>query len=566
MKNKVGRILFGVWAIFLLVLLVFVYVPKQSNGKREQSVAELSVWVQKEDETEEKVTLPKDLNEKKTNTIEIYTSLPKEFENAQMICFWTDYREVEVFLDSKTIYCTDKNEKFGKASVSRWNYVEIPENSAGKKITIVMNTPYEKKSCPLNEVVYGSPREVERWLHKTYGGNQKIDIALMAAGIIFIFCGVFQNVERRYRICHIYFGITAIFIGFWLRMGTKGLPVYGMSPVLYEMLDGLLFYLIPIPLIMCVKMRIVHKKLLLRICDVLLGIQCLIVLFVHAMQALGIRDIQENVMIDAAKLVVNTGGLTKNSELLTIRADIISRVCIVLIIILAFISLFRSLYEKEKIQKKIQEDNRNLQLQLLTGQIRPHFILNTLGAIRSLITQDAERASELLYDFSKYIRKNMEQKDYNKKIPFLEELDYIETYLHLEELRFNDRLKVEYDIQERSFWILPLTIQPFIENAVKHGLLEQKEGGTVRISTYRKGKSIVIEIKDDGVGFDTMDFWNGLEERKSVGMKSAIFRLQHGMSAKCDVESTRNPANSGTCIRITIPEKGASRNENHNRR
>ena len=235
---------------------------------------------------------------------------------------------------------------------------------------------------------------------------------------------------------------------------------------------------------------------------------------------------------------------------------IILCVGIISILILEFVCICLCIQAKKGRQKDLMEENKNLQLQVLIGQIRPHFILNTLGAIRTLIKRDPDRASDLLYDFSKYVRRNMEQKDYSKPIPFLEELDYIETYLKLETLRFEEKLNVEYDIQERYFRILPLTIQPFVENAVKHGLLEKKGGGTVVISTRREKDGIVIEIRDDGVGFDTKEFWSQLEQRKSVGMKSAILRLQNEMNAVCEVKSNMKTEESGTFIKIKLPEKG----------
>ena len=160
----------------------------------------------------------------------------------------------------------------------------------------------------------------------------------------------------------------------------------------------------------------------------------------------------------------------------------------------------------------------------------------------------------------------MEQKDYSKPIPFLEELDYIKTYLKLETLRFDEKLQVKYDIREKGFWILPLTIQPFVENAVKHGLLEKKQGGTVTIVTYKENDKIIISIQDDGVGFNTKEFWAGFENRKSVGMKSAIFRLENEMNAECQIESSMQEESSGTRIKIILPEKGVYKNANNNRR
>jgi LytS/YehU family sensor histidine kinase len=164
-----------------------------------------------------------------------------------------------------------------------------------------------------------------------------------------------------------------------------------------------------------------------------------------------------------------------------------------------------------------------------------------------------------MYQFSKYIRNNLEQKNYSKPIPFPEELDYIETYLALERVRFGDRINVEYDIKTREFWVLPLSIQPFVENAVKHGLFPSKNGGTVRITTRSYPTTTLIRIQDNGVGFNTADMPQILEEKKSVGMRSAMMRLEKEMGAVITVQSSTDPRCSGTCIDIEIPiKKGSS--------
>ena len=207
----------------------------------------------------------------------------------------------------------------------------------------------------------------------------------------------------------------------------------------------------------------------------------------------------------------------------------------------------------ENQKEKTEEENKKLQFQLLSSQIRPHFILNTLGAIRSMVTEDAEKASDLLYDFSMYLRKNIEEKDYMKPIPFGEELDYIETYLRLEQTRFGERLKVNYRIEEKEFWVLPLTIQPFVENAVKHGLFPKKHGGTLEIATSKQDGNIVIEIRDDGVGFEVEKLQQILNEKKSVGLRSAIYRIETEMRGQCNITSREQTA-VGTYVRVILPQ------------
>ena len=146
------------------------------------------------------------------------------------------------------------------------------------------------------------------------------------------------------------------------------------------------------------------------------------------------------------------------------------------------------------------------------------------------------------------------------------EMDYIETYLKLEQVRFEDRFQVIKDIQVHDFWILPLTVQPFVENAVKHGLLGKKEGGHIWISTKDLENEIQIIVKDDGVGFDTNTFWKEIGEVKSIGLKSCLLRLQNEMNAICKIESSIELEKTGTCIEIRIPKKEVTKDENNNRR
>ena len=137
-----------------------------------------------------------------------------------------------------------------------------------------------------------------------------------------------------------------------------------------------------------------------------------------------------------------------------------------------------------------------------------------------------------------------------KTIPFMEELDYIETYLRLEQTRFGDRLKVEYEIEKKDFRVLPLTIQPFVENAVKHGLFPKKNGGVIRIKTYENENKIFVEIQDNGVGFDAENLRQIIKEKNSVGLKSAIYRIED-MRGKCNIIS-KSDGDLGTFVQITL--------------
>ena len=144
----------------------------------------------------------------------------------------------------------------------------------------------------------------------------------------------------------------------------------------------------------------------------------------------------------------------------------------------------------------------------------------------------------------------MEQKDYYTPIPFLEELDYIQTYVSLEKARFGDTISVHYNCQDNQFRILPLTVQPFVENAIKHGLFST-DNGKLWISTMPVENGHMIEIMDNGIGFDTTQLEDFMQNKKAVGMRSAVMRLESLMKAKVTIHSN---SDTGTCVQIVIPE------------
>lgn len=180
------------------------------------------------------------------------------------------------------------------------------------------------------------------------------------------------------------------------------------------------------------------------------------------------------------------------------------------------------------IRKNIQlaneaKRNKEAEIKIMMSQIQPHFIYNTLASISTLIKIDPDKAQEGLDAFTEYLRANLSSLTDTGLILFSNELKHIKTYLSLEKMRFDDRLQIVYDIKTTDFMVPPLSIQPLVENAVKHGILKKMEGGTVWIKTYETNNSFVVEIKDDGVGFNV----NGLskDDSKHIGLNNVKYRL-----------------------------------------
>ena len=194
------------------------------------------------------------------------------------------------------------------------------------------------------------------------------------------------------------------------------------------------------------------------------------------------------------------------------------------------------------IQKNIdlaleEKKNREAQVTLMLSQIQPHFIYNSLSSISTLITIDPEKAQASLDDFTDYLRMNLSSITDTRLIPFEKELKHIKTYLSLEKIRFNDRLNVIYDIKTTDFDVPPLTIQPLVENAVKHGILKKIEGGTVTLKVYEDDLSYIIEVIDDGIGFNINDI--DLNENH-YGLNNIRYRITESLNGTIEFNSEIN--------------------------
>lgn len=199
-------------------------------------------------------------------------------------------------------------------------------------------------------------------------------------------------------------------------------------------------------------------------------------------------------------------------------------------------------------ERELEESRANAMML----KISPHFISNTMSSIVALCYTDAAKAGELASDFSIYLHDNYAEMSENAMIPFSKELEHIRNYLAIEEIRF-PKLRVEYDIREKAFLIPTLTVQPLVENAVRHGISKRPDAsGTVKIASLADEESYIIRISDDGVGFDTTASRDG----KHIGIANARARLKMLCGGTLTIESRRG---EGALCEIRIP-KEACRN------
>lgn len=187
-------------------------------------------------------------------------------------------------------------------------------------------------------------------------------------------------------------------------------------------------------------------------------------------------------------------------------------------------------------------------IKIMMTQIQPHFLFNALNTIRALYAKDPPLADRTLEDFSTYLRQNLESLDQTDLIPISKELEHTHLYVEIEVLRFPN-IHVDYRIEDDSFEVPALTIQPLVENAIRHGVRSRKDGKVV-VSTFRKASAHLITIKDNGVGFDPNQP-KTLEEGAHIGLENVKSRIEEMC---CGTVVVKSKPGEGTAVTIRIPD------------
>ena len=190
-------------------------------------------------------------------------------------------------------------------------------------------------------------------------------------------------------------------------------------------------------------------------------------------------------------------------------------------------------------------------VQLTISQIKPHFLYNTLNSISALCDEDPRQVKPAIEKFAHYLRGNMASIDQKSPIPFAQELDHTRSYLDIEQMRFEDALQVRYDIQCTDFTIPALTLEPLVENAVRHGVRKNRDGrGTVTILTRDKDDCVQVIVTDDGPGFDPEQIAE--DGRPHVGIANVRERVTNLCGGTLEIRSEQG---KGTTAILTLPKK-----------
>ena len=182
---------------------------------------------------------------------------------------------------------------------------------------------------------------------------------------------------------------------------------------------------------------------------------------------------------------------------------------------------------------------------IMVLQMRPHFIYNTMMSIYYLCKQNPDLAQQVTLDFTTYLRKNFTAIARGDLIPFPEELEHTRAYLAVEQAQFEDSLFVDYDTPHTRFCLPPLTLQPIVENAVKHGMDQDSEPLHIFIRTRDTGSGSEIIVENNGSEYTAAD-----DNEPHIALKNIRERLE----MMCEGTITIMPRDGGgTVVKLTIP-------------
>ncbi|MFC1513845.1 sensor histidine kinase [candidate division KSB1 bacterium] len=214
------------------------------------------------------------------------------------------------------------------------------------------------------------------------------------------------------------------------------------------------------------------------------------------------------------------------------------------------LNYYRKTREAELKASQMETQLAHAKLDVLKMQLQPHFLFNTLHMIPALFQIDPEAADKMICRLADLLRISLDNSD-DQTVPLRKELEFLKIFLEIQETRFKDRLRIEYDIDKTSLdCLIPnLILQPLVENSIKHGIAPRAEGGIIQIGSLVKNGRLILKITDDGDGLKE-DILN--KKSMGIGLSNTIARLKqiYNNDHKFQI---RNASAGGTEVLIDIP-------------
>lgn len=256
----------------------------------------------------------------------------------------------------------------------------------------------------------------------------------------------------------------------------------------------------------------------------------------------------EIMRIDVGRLVGGRNLFYENSPLFAINV-------VIVVTTVVAVGIPLKIWNSTRIEQKLEDQRRMLlqaRMDALVSQINPHFLFNTLNTISSLIRRDPDTARSVLLKLSRILRRRLKVQAHF--VPLKEEMEFIDDYLGIEVVRFgHEKLRVVKEIEPAAENIMlpSMTLQPLVENAIRHGLAHKIEGGTITLRASHNNHRLIMQVEDDGVGVPE----DKREEiyASGIGISNVNERLRVLFADQFSLTVESEPGR-GTLVSVVIPE------------
>jgi signal transduction histidine kinase len=522
------------------------------------------------------------------HTITLKGHFPREIPKGQTLLFFIPRVYITLFIDGNEAFSFESRAAVSFAGTAWAEYLS-PGISADSEIELVMRNAYRNSNVSFNALIEsmqtGSRAGLYQQMFRDNGG-------ILAFGLFFIFASIvalllaaiawFLHVPHSSKAASLALFAVAGSIYFVTDMNYLYMPLFFSNPSVVSMLDILALYITPTTFTFCVAAYVGQK--VKPWAKFFAAVQCLLIAVMLVFQMTGVIQLYEAqpffiatifimivlpvvfILYDTYKfdnketkgflltaLPALVGALAESFNyffhFMPMRVLFATGASITLVFqIFYIIYIIKRSSEAALSHQKLKNELTQSRISVMLSQIQPHFLYNSLVAIRELCLIDAQAAHKTVTEFSNYLRGNLDSLSITKPIPFAREINHVENYLELEKRRFESRLRIVYDISVREFMLPALTLQLIVENAVRHGVTKRQEGGTVTISTAETEKDWVITVADDGVGFSPGE---AHDDRIRMGIENVRNRLASMCGGSLDIQSTPGV---GTTAVILIPK------------
>lgn len=504
--------------------------------------------------------------------------------------FYTVHQYADVYLDGQLVYSLGPSaEQQVKTIGSNWSFLPIYREDAGKEARVEITPVYESIRGREVEFLLGSRLTIYTNRLKQDLPQLALSVMSILVGIVFVITAVLRLARKQSTEGLAWLGLFSILLGLFRLSDTRFTPfLLPEKPVFlfYMTVEALMIGAVPLMKSMQKWTDPTGRRILECCClgtsGVCIGLFLLQVLggidfrnnylIIHTTLGINVIVVIASTIYDRWKHPSNREPLPDSKALILLMTGVLADITTYYVqgnssrLVYSLLSMFlfilftgiqmlgryakreQQFAEKDRILAETERQLTESRIATMISQIRPHFIYNTLGSIEQLCELQPEKAAQLVHEFACYLRGNFGEMDNPAPIRLSQEMAHVRHYVSIEKIRFPD-MEVQFDLRSSDFLIPALSVQPLVENAIKHGLMKLPQGGTVVVSSHETDTHYCVTVADNGPGFDTAIL---REKGSRVGLRNIHGRITAMCGGTLTVESTPG---LGTKVQILIPKE-----------